>query len=109
MNTVNHKNRILQARNPRTGEMDYSFEASGEEEIISVVADLRKSQPAWAAMSVQERAKILANWADAVASSDELLQALVTDTGRHFIASAALGRLSTMVQDWLKNFRIYQV
>ncbi len=102
MNTANHKNRTLQARNPRTGEMDYSFETTGEEEIISVVADLRKGQPAWAAMSVQERAKILSNWADAVASSDELLQALVTDTGRYFIASAELGRLSTMVQDWLK-------
>ena len=54
MNTAKHKNRILQARNPRTGEIDYSFEVTGEEEIISVVADLRKGQPAWAAMSVQE-------------------------------------------------------
>ena len=85
MNTANHKNRTLQARNPRTGEIDYSFEATGEEEIISVVADLRKGQPAWAAMSLQERAKILSNWADAVASSDELLQALVTDTGRYLL------------------------
>ena len=102
MNNVNHKNRTLQARNPRTGEMDYSFEVTDEKEIISVVADLRKNQPAWAAMSVQERAKILADWGDAVSSSDELLQALVTDTGRYFIAGAELGRLSTMVQDWLK-------
>ena len=102
MNSASHTNRTLEARNPRTGEMDYSFEATSEKELASIVADLRAGQPAWAAMSVEERAGILSDWADLVSSSDELLKALVTDTGRYFIASAELGRLSTMIQDWLK-------
>jgi acyl-CoA reductase-like NAD-dependent aldehyde dehydrogenase len=102
MNSANHTNRTLHARNPRTGEIDYSFEATSEKELVSIVTDLRAGQPFWAAMSLQERTRILSDWADLVSSSDELLKALVTDTGRYFIASAELGRLSTMIKDWLK-------
>ena len=82
--------------------MDYSFEATSETQIASIVADLRDGQPGWADMSVQQRAGVLSDWADAVASNEELLQALITDTGRYFIATMELARLSTMIQDWLQ-------
>ena len=36
--------RTIQARNPRTGEMDYSFEVTKNNEIEEIVSDLRSSQ-----------------------------------------------------------------
>jgi len=102
VNSSNQTNKTLQARNPRTGEMDYSFEATSETQIASIVADLRDGQLGWADMSVQQRAGVLSDWADVVVSNEELLQALITDTGRYFIATMELARLSTMIQDWLQ-------
>ena len=102
MNTKSHNTRVIEARNPRTGKIDYSFNAANDKEIKVIVADLRKNQRHWSSMTVQERARVLSEWAKVVSSSKELLEALVTDTGRYFIATAEIGRLTTMIQDWLE-------
>ena len=102
MNTKSHNTRVIESRNPRTGKIDYSFNAANDKEIKVIVADLRKNQRHWSSMTVQERARVLSEWAKVVSSSKELLEALVTDTGRYFIATAEIGRLTTMIQDWLQ-------
>ncbi len=49
--------RTIQARNPRTGEMDYSFEVTKNSEIEEIVSDLRSSQKAWSEKTIDQRAE----------------------------------------------------
>ena len=90
----------IQVRNPRTGENDYSFEATSTDEISSIVDELRGNQADWAAKTVDERADVLDQWAKMVAESDELLDALVADTGRYFICTGEVAQLTKMVPGW---------
>ena len=90
----------IQVRNPRTGENDYSFEATSSDEISNIVAELKQNQPSWASKSVDERADVLDQWAKMVAESDELLEALITDTGRYFIYTGEVAQLTKMVPGW---------
>ncbi len=90
----------IQVRNPRTGENDYSFEATSSDEISSIVAELKQNQSNWASKSVDERADVLDQWAKMVAESDELLEALIADTGRYFICTGEVAQLTKMVPGW---------
>ena len=90
----------IQVRNPRTGENDYSFESTSSDEISNIVAELKQNQPSWASKSVDERADVLDQWAKMVAESDELLEALITDTGRYFICTGEVAQLTKMVPGW---------
>ena len=90
----------IQVRNPRTGENDYSFEVTSTDEISSIVDELRGNQADWAAKTVDERADVLDQWAKMVAESDELLDALVADTGRYFICTGEVAQLTKMVPGW---------
>ena len=90
----------IQVRNPRTGENDYSFESTSSDEISNIVAELKQNQPSWASKSVDERADVLDQWAKMVAESDDLLEALITDTGRYFICTGEVAQLTKMVPGW---------
>ncbi|MDC3240246.1 aldehyde dehydrogenase family protein [Gammaproteobacteria bacterium] len=90
----------IQVRNPRTGENDYSFESTSSNEISNIVAELKQNQPSWASKSVDERADVLDQWAKMVAESDELLEALIADTGRYFICTGEVAQLTKMVPGW---------
>ena len=90
----------IQVRNPRTGENDYSFESTSSDEILNIVAELKQNQPSWASKSVDERADVLDQWAKMVAESDELLEALIADTGRYFICTGEVAQLTKMVPGW---------
>ena len=90
----------IQVRNPRTGENDYSFEATKADEISSIVSELRQNQASWAAKSIDERADVLDQWAKMVAESGELLDALIADTGRYFICTGEVAQMTKMVPGW---------
>ena len=90
----------IQVRNPRTGENDYSFEVTATDEISSIAAELRQNQANWAAKSIDERADVLDQWAKMVAESDELLEALIADTGRYFICTGEVAQMTKMVPGW---------
>ena len=94
------ENRTIDARNPRTGELDYSFEVTPTSEIENTANELRANQPKWAALTVDERADILREWARIVSKSSALLEALVTDTGRYFIATAEIENLAKSIEGW---------
>lgn len=94
------ENRTIDARNPRTGELDYSFEVTPTSEIENTANELRANQPKWAALTVDERADILREWARIVSKSSDLLEALVTDTGRYFIATAEIENLAKSIEGW---------
>ena len=100
MNIGTAENRTIDARNPRTGELDYSFEVTPTSEIENTANELRANQPKWAALTVDERADILREWARIVSKSSDLLEALVTDTGRYFIATAEIENLAKSIEGW---------
>ncbi len=97
VNTGTAGTRTIDARNPRTGELDYSFEVTSTTEIENTVNELRSNQPKWASLTVDERAEILKEWANIVSKSSDLLEALVTDTGRYFIATAEIENLAKSI------------
>jgi len=100
VNSGTAENRTIDARNPRTGELDYSFEVTPTSEIENTANELRANQPKWAALTVDERADILREWARIVSKSSDLLEALVTDTGRYFIATAEIENLAKSIEGW---------
>lgn len=76
----------MTARNPRTGETDYTFDAATPDVISAHAARSRAAQPAWAAQPIEERAKALRRWRDEIAARETVLtDALAADTGRRWI------------------------
>lgn len=90
--------RKLPVRNPRTGQTDYSIDASGAAELASLAARLRSAQAAWAAAGVARRSAVLKAWfAQLLAEPDRLVDALATDTGRHRLAGNEVRALGGLV------------
>jgi acyl-CoA reductase-like NAD-dependent aldehyde dehydrogenase len=93
--------RLLEVRNPRSGEYDYRIVAAGGETVAAAAQRLRAGQPAWAARPPDERLAALDEWMAAVSRHREaLLQALVADTGRYFVSAAEIAGLAGTVQRW---------
>ncbi len=93
--------RLLDVRNPRTGETDYRIAAAGDETVAAAAQRLRAAQPAWAARPLDERLSVLDDWVAAVSRHREaLLAALVADTGRHFVSSAEIAGLAGTAARW---------
>lgn len=98
------EDRRIFARNPRTGEIDFSFAAPSTEELGAAAARLRASQPAWRAMSVEARADALGRWRDEVARRrGDLFQALATDTGRRSLANQEIDAFVAMIDRWRRD------
>ena len=69
--------------NPRTGQVDYTFNEPEQESLFIKVAQLRSSQKNWCRRSVAERGQILGEFATALNNRREpLAEALSIDTGR---------------------------
>ena len=93
--------RLLDVRNPRTGETDYRIAAAGGGTVAAAAQRLREAQPAWAARPLDERLSVLDEWVAAVSRHRHgLLEALVADTGRHFVSSAEIAGLPGTVARW---------
>ena len=72
VNTGTAETRTIDARNPRTGKLDYSFEVTPTMDIENTVQEVRSNQPKWASLTVDERADILREWANVVSKSSDL-------------------------------------
>ncbi|WP_405228809.1 aldehyde dehydrogenase family protein [Lentisalinibacter sediminis] len=93
--------RLLDVRNPRTGERDYRIAAADAGTVAAAAARLRSGQAAWAARPLEERVGVLDEWVAAVdRRRQELLDALVADTGRYFVSVAEIGGVAGTVQRW---------
>lgn len=91
----------MKARNPRTGEEDYSFTPSTALEVAAAAARLRDKQPAWEALGPQGRGTVLRTYADLItARSGELIEALSIDTGRQAIAQIEVFSAADMLRRW---------
>jgi acyl-CoA reductase-like NAD-dependent aldehyde dehydrogenase len=91
----------IAVRNPRTGQCDYSIEATTAHEIASIARNLRKAQPEWQALGAEGRANVLLQWADMLqANAEGIVRQLSTDTGRLAIAQVELFGVIGIVQRW---------
>jgi aldehyde dehydrogenase (NAD+) len=69
--------------NPRTGGVDYSFDAPTEESLFPKVARLRNNQEIWRRLPITERGLVLEEFATALDRHQiPLAEALSVDTGR---------------------------
>jgi succinate-semialdehyde dehydrogenase/glutarate-semialdehyde dehydrogenase len=70
-------------RNPRTGKVDYWITPPTPDDLAELCHRLRKAQVDWQQGGLEARIEALQQWKQAVqANRDELIQALVADTGR---------------------------
>ncbi len=91
----------MKVRNPRTGEYDYEISPLGPDAVAAQAQALRAAQPAWAALTPEERGAILCRWADAVeAHRQPLFEALRADTGRSMIAAVEVDGLPRSLRRW---------
>lgn len=91
----------LTARNPRTGALDYAFEAASLEEVAAAAARARAAQPDWARLGFEGRAKVMARFAqELTARRTALLAALEADTGRRRIAGQEIDSVIGAIAGW---------
>lgn len=73
----------LRVRNPRTGQIDYERAVTGPDRLARMADEVRRAQPAWAALAPTARAEHLRELAAAMqAERAAFVQALFEDTGR---------------------------
>lgn len=90
---------VFSARNPRTGVHDYQCEHTTASELDDIVKRLRVKQPAWAALSVEERIAALEQFVAALdRHKDAIFNALKTDTGRVRIAKLETGAMGSVLK-----------
>ena len=95
---------LIEVRNPRTGQIDYDFNAPSEVELAARLGGLRHAQPRWAARPLEERIAILKRWRGKwVARQAEIIGALAHDTGRFLIATSEVASVLGMIDRWIAS------
>ena len=92
----------LQARDPRTGELDFSFEATSREDIERAANRLRAAGQDWQALGLDGRMAKLGELSDALSQHHEAIAArLSIDTGRRRIAGQEIDGAIGAIHGWL--------
>jgi acyl-CoA reductase-like NAD-dependent aldehyde dehydrogenase len=90
--------REYQARNPYTGELDYSFTDPTDAELEQIIARLKANQPAWWGLGLEHRIETLLAFRDSLLKHGAaIVDALTHDTGRRFISSMELQVVTTVI------------
>lgn len=93
---------ILHARDPRTGEQDFSFEASSGDSVERAAGRLRAAAPDWQALGFDGRMAKLSDLADAIGRHHDAIAArLCVDTGRRKIAGREVDGAIGAIRGWL--------
>lgn len=94
----------LQARDPRTGVLDYSLVPCSTADVQRVAARLRSANPAWQALGLDGRAEKLRALSAAIASHrDAIAERLCIDTGRFKIAGREVDGVIGAIQGWINQ------
>ena len=92
----------LQARNPRTGELDYQFEATSAAEIELTANRLRAAGQDWQALGLDGRMAKLGELSDAIGRHrNAIAERLSVDTGRKKIAGREVDGAIGAINGWL--------
>ncbi len=91
----------IEARNPRSGEIDFAFHAPTSAELATRLDGLRAAQGRWRARPLDERIAILRRWrAEWIARQPAIIDALAKDTGRFLIATSEVTTVAGMIDRW---------
>lgn len=92
---------MIEVANPRTGVVDYTFEAVDEAGLTALASRLRAAQTGWSVRPVKERCQVLLGWADALERhKDAIAGALEIDTGRRRIARLEVEGAIASIRGW---------
>jgi acyl-CoA reductase-like NAD-dependent aldehyde dehydrogenase len=93
--------KITEVKDPRTGQVSYTFINAQRTDVKASVATLRTNQPSWAALPVAKRIEVLGKWKTALdAHGDEIVAALSEDTGRHEMCNTEMMALKGFIMQW---------
>ncbi|NQY95724.1 MAG: aldehyde dehydrogenase family protein [Henriciella sp.] len=93
---------LLQARDPRTGQLDFSFEAAGRTDIERAANRLRAAGQDWQALGLDGRMAKLGELADAIGRHHQAIaERLSVDTGRRKIAGREVDGTIGAIHGWL--------
>ncbi|MBL7013852.1 MAG: aldehyde dehydrogenase family protein [Candidatus Marinimicrobia bacterium] len=88
-------------RNPRTGQVDYSFDSPTQGELSSICLSLRNNQKYWAEKGIDYRIGVMQAWKNAyVENQAELIDALATDTGRIYETTLEVETIPKSIDRW---------
>jgi len=92
----------IPVRNPRTGEMDYHFTAMPEQDLVDMLEAIRKAQLNWQVRGIEERIAVLEAWqSHLIKAREEIIEALVSDTGRYGESVLEFDLLPASLQRWI--------
>lgn len=90
-------------RNPRTGKVDYWITPPTPDQIAEQCTRLREAQISWQQESLEQRIEAMHVWKQALLSQrDELIKALVTDTGRWSESVLEFDSLISTLDRWCR-------
>lgn len=93
----------INVRNPRTGKIDYWITPPTPAQLAEQCTRLRDAQIAWQQGGLESRIEALQQWKQAVLSrKDELLKALVTDTGRLSVSVLEIDSFISGIDRWCR-------
>lgn len=93
----------IAVRNPRQGNVDYWISPPTSTQLAEQCNQLREAQVAWQKGGLAPRIEALQQWKQAVLShKDELLKALVTDTGRLSVSLLEIDSFISSIDRWCR-------
>jgi len=94
----------LQARNPRTGQLDCEFEAADPAQVQAEVQSARTAQAAWFGAGLEQRIQALHAWAKVLEQEgSDIVAALAQDTGRQRISQEELGAVIHFIHGYCQH------
>lgn len=91
----------IAVRNPRTGQYDYQIIPPDRDELAAVCHRLRTAQLAWETSGIEHRIAVLGHWQQALQTHrDEIISALITDTGRYHESVLEFDSVVSSIERW---------
>lgn len=96
-------NTSIGVRNPRTGQVDYQITPPTPDELAALCDRLRTAQVDWQQKGLDARIEALQQWKQAVQTRrDELIEALVVDTGRFGVSVLEVDSFLGSLDRWCR-------
>lgn len=91
----------INVRNPRTGEVDYTFQPTPAADLAGLAQTARAAQAGWLALGLEGRIAVLERWSKEIdAAQDALVAAVTLDTGRRRESLREAGNLGKWISRW---------
>ncbi len=93
--------RTINARNPRTGEIDYEFTAPTSDAIATECLKLREGQKKWEEAPMAYRLNVMRRWADLLEKNSEAItEVIASDTGRWRMSVESPMTVAGSIREW---------